>query len=192
MDKLELEKDIIPLRYCVITLIVGVILVTNFFMAARFHFKALDINISIAKARAGNVVNSDIESSEKLAEIYETTGKLLVRVGLGITLLTIGGFFIFSGWNSKTINQESELSLIQPILIKFLEVSKFLFSLKTQKDTFEPIIADWQEEYFEALFKKEIWKARWINIRYTYAFIVAMWQKSPIGDLIEFVRKIAS
>lgn len=70
-------------------------------------------------------------------------------------------------------------------------ISKFSYSVKTQKEVFDPIIADWQEEYFEALFKKEIWKARWINVRYTYAFIVAMWQKSPIGDLIEFVRKIA-
>jgi hypothetical protein len=74
----------------------------------------------------------------------------------------------------------------------FVEISKFLFSAKTQKDTFEPIVADWQEEYFEALHKKEIWKVRWINVRYTYAFIMAMWQKSPLGDLLEYVRKIAS
>jgi len=52
-------------------------------------------------------------------------------------------------------------------------------------------VADWDEEYFEALSNKEIWKARWINMRYTYAFIIAIWQKSPIGDLIEFIRKIA-
>ncbi len=66
-----------------------------------------------------------------------------------------------------------------------------MFSTKTQKEIFEPIVADWQEEYFEALFKKEIWKARWINVRYTYAFLAAMWQKSPIGDLIEFISKFA-
>lgn len=79
-----------------------------------------------------------------------------------------------------------------PLSSNTLKMSSFLCAKKTQKDTFEPIVADWQEEYFEALFKKEIWKARWINIRYTYAFLSAMWQKSPIGDLIEFVRKIAS
>lgn len=71
------------------------------------------------------------------------------------------------------------------------KITSFVFSVKTQKEVFEPTIADWQEEYFEALFKKEIWKARWINVRYTYAFLGAMWQKSPIGDLIEFVSKIA-
>ena len=72
-----------------------------------------------------------------------------------------------------------------------LKITEFLFSAKIQKEIFEPITVDWHEEYFEALFKKEIWKARWMNMRYTYAFFAAMWQKSPIGDLIEFVNKIA-
>ncbi|MGI8883273.1 MAG: hypothetical protein ACR2IA_03405 [Pyrinomonadaceae bacterium] len=79
----------------------------------------------------------------------------------------------------------------KPHTSTLLKTVKFLFSFKTQKEVFEPIVADWQEEYFEALFKKEIWKSRWINVRYTYAFIIAMWQKSPIGDLIEFISKIA-
>jgi len=74
---------------------------------------------------------------------------------------------------------------------KFVKFSDLLYSSKSQKEIFKPIAADWQEEYFEALFKKEIWKARWINVRYTYAFLAAMWQKSPIGDLIEFISKLA-
>jgi hypothetical protein len=72
-----------------------------------------------------------------------------------------------------------------------LKISEFLYSSKTQKEVFEPIVADWLAEYCKALSKKEIWKARWINVRYTYAFLVAMWQKSPLGDLIEFISKIA-
>lgn len=72
-----------------------------------------------------------------------------------------------------------------------LRITHFLYCSKIQKEIFEPIIADWQEEYFEALFKKEIWKARWINVRYTYAFLAAMWMKSPLGDLIEFIMKFA-
>ena len=74
---------------------------------------------------------------------------------------------------------------------KLLVISSFFYSPKNQKEVFEPIVTDLQEEYFEALFKKEIWKARWINLRYTYAFLIAMWQKSPIGDFIEFISKIA-
>ena len=74
---------------------------------------------------------------------------------------------------------------------KLFRLIEFIFSAKTQKEIFEPLCADWQNEYFEALFKKEVWKSRWINVRYTHAFLAAMWQKSPIGDLIEFVIKIA-
>ena len=76
-------------------------------------------------------------------------------------------------------------------LLKLSKLTNFLYSPKNQKEIFEAIIADWQEEYFEALLKKEIWKARWINVRYTCAFLAAMWQKSSIGDLIEFISKLA-
>ncbi len=74
---------------------------------------------------------------------------------------------------------------------KVLRVTDFFYSPRVQKEVFEPIASDWQEEYFQALFNKEIWKARWINVRYTYAFLAAMWKKSPIGDLIEFISKLA-
>lgn len=73
----------------------------------------------------------------------------------------------------------------------WLKLVLFLYSSKDVKEVFEPIASDWQEEYFEVLSKKEIWKTRWINVRYTYAFLLAMWQKSPIGDLIEFILKVA-
>lgn len=82
--------------------------------------------------------------------------------------------------------------LIENVLSeRLLNLSKFLFSQKTVNEVLKPLTSDWQEEYFEALSKKEIWKARWINVRYTYAFLAAMWMKSPIGDLIEFIRKFA-
>jgi len=86
---------------------------------------------------------------------------------------------------------DNRLHIKAPLHIKFSIFSNFLFSNKNQKEVFEPIIADWQKEYFEALSKKEIRKARWINVRHTYAFLIAMCQKSPIGDLIEFISKIA-
>lgn len=93
--------------------------------------------------------------------------------------------------NSLKESQNEKIKLISPLGNKLLMISGFLFSKINQKEVFEAVVADWQEEYFEALFKKEIWKARWINVRYTYAFLAAMWMKSPIGDLIQFVIKIA-
>ena len=56
---------------------------------------------------------------------------------------------------------------------------------------FEPLKLDWQNELLEAKLRNQTWKAMQINIRYSYAFLAAMWQKSPIGDLIEFVSKFA-
>ncbi len=91
----------------------------------------------------------------------------------------------------ETLSMNLSLIALMHCASNFLKISNFLFSTKTQTEVFEPIAADWQEEYFEALFQKEIWKARLINMRYTYAFLTAMWQKSPIGDFIEFISKVA-
>ena len=121
-------------------------------------------------------------------------------VSLGLFHLRLWGFFITFGivafliiglivLHQKINDNNSKIFL--PFSHKSLKITAFFYSGKTQKEVFVPIVADWDEEYFEALSNKEIWKARWINMRYTYAFIIAIWQKSPIGDLIEFIRKIA-
>lgn len=107
-------------------------------------------------------------------------------ITFGIICFLVFGLIILFG---KSILSKS--IIFMPFSSKTLRTTNFLYSPKIQKEVFEPINADWQAEYFEALFKKEIWKARWINVRYTYAFLIAMWQKSPIGDLIEFISKIA-
>jgi hypothetical protein len=108
-----------------------------------------------------------------------TAGKL----GLLATILVVL-YFDFRQRESGTVFSRALFS-------GFSNVTVFLFSSKTQTEVFQPIAADWQEEYCEALFKNEICKARWINIRYTYAFLAAMWMKSPVGDVIEFVMKVA-
>ena len=99
-------------------------------------------------------------------------------VSVGIPNLRLSGFavtvtvlllvFLLIIIFGKNILSKSVVFL--PLSSKYLRTGKFLFSPKTQKEIFEPIVADWQEEYFEALFKKDIWKARWINVRYTNAF----------------------
>lgn len=104
-----------------------------------------------------------------------------------IAPLIIAEFFILG----KILFAAKNVSYSSIYQVKLLTITKFLYSPKTQKETFEKVVADWQTEYFEALSKKEIWKARWLNVRYTYAYFGAMWQKSPVGDLIEFIRKIA-
>jgi hypothetical protein len=53
----------------------------------------------------------------------------------------------------------------------FLIFVDFFYSSKTVENIFLPLVADWRNEYFEALLKGRKWKARWISIRYRYIFI---------------------
>ncbi|MGC2235977.1 MAG: hypothetical protein WA584_07440 [Pyrinomonadaceae bacterium] len=113
---------------------------------------------------------------------------LLINSPLTTILFLLGALMIVSllGYKYYRRNQ-----LAKPKGFFLLKISQIFFDNKEQKEIFVPTVGDWNEEIFEALSKKDIWRARWINVRYTYAFLAAMWQKSPIGDLIEFVTKIA-
>jgi hypothetical protein len=170
--------------------------------------------VNIGVALSGILVSYTIGGSINTIKLttyffYSFFGSLLVPILCSV----LSSVYLWRGKFHKDLKR-SELTFVQGFVLHFLEKSleenetsslikssqlgnkfgnivKFLFGDKNQKEIFEPIVTDWQEEYFEALFKKEMWKARWINVRYTYAFIIAMWQKSPIGDLIEFVSKIA-
>lgn len=50
-DNVRREQDPIPWRYCLLTLVCGLLLVTGFFWAARQHFSAMDFGIKNAKLR---------------------------------------------------------------------------------------------------------------------------------------------
>jgi hypothetical protein len=89
-------------------------------------------------------------------------------------------------------NTSKKSEITSPYRYKWLKITEFSFSAKTQKDTFEPAMADWDEEIFEALQENKDARLFMINLRNTYGYILAMWQKSPIGDLLEYVRKFAS
>lgn len=53
----------------------------------------------------------------------------------------------------------------------FLSFVDFFYSSRTVETIFQPLVADWRNEYFEALMKQRKWKARWISIRYRYSLI---------------------
>ena len=73
----------------------------------------------------------------------------------------------------------------------WLSVTNFLYSKENFESVFKPIVGDWREEAYDAIKFRALWKIRWLHVRYTFIFLTAMWQKSPFGDLIEFVVKIA-
>ena len=76
-------------------------------------------------------------------------------------------------------------------LILLWEIPNMFYSPKTKKMVFEPLKADWQEELTDAKLRGETWKAFEINIRYSFAFLAAIIQKSPLGNLFEFFGKFA-
>ena len=50
-ENVRREQDPIPWRYCLLTLVCGLLLVGGFFWAARQHFSAMDFGIKNAKLR---------------------------------------------------------------------------------------------------------------------------------------------
>lgn len=50
-ESIKREQDPIPWRYCLLTLVCGLLLVVGFFWAARQHFSAMDFGIKNAKLR---------------------------------------------------------------------------------------------------------------------------------------------
>ena len=91
----------------------------------------------------------------------------------------------------ETVSKTISIILSKHCASNLLVITNFLYSHKSQKEVFEPLVAEWQHEYFEDLRNKRFGRAKFTNVRWSYHFLAAMWQKSPIGDLIEFVIKIA-
>jgi hypothetical protein len=50
-ERVKRERDPIPWRYCLLTLVCGLLLVVGFFWAARQHFSAMDLGIKNARLR---------------------------------------------------------------------------------------------------------------------------------------------
>ncbi len=57
---------------------------------------------------------------------------------------------------------------------KSMRLARFCYSAKTIERVFDPIYADFCEEYFAALAAGERWKARWIRFRYYKDFAKAI------------------
>ena len=158
-------------KYFIYNFLLGSATAITFYFAAWCRFNAIDFSL---------------QKEFKIANSYNSLGSDMAI--FGIFFLSI--YFINLYWTFKKIFAEKVNKYDGISSFSLEQIVYFFYSNRIQKEIFEPITADWQKEYFEALSKKEIWKVRWINVRYTYAFIVAMFQKSPIGDLIELIGKL--
>ncbi len=68
-----------------------------------------------------------------------------------------------------------------------LRIVKFFFAPATVEFVFNPLVADWRDEYCAALNDKRPWKARWIGVRYRFSFLMAM----GLSRAFSIVRKLA-
>lgn len=110
---------------------------------------------------------------------------------LGPVISIVAAAFIAAIVVRLSIRSKSrEIKVALPYGSKLLRFAIFLFSPKTQIEIFEPLVSDWQEEYFEAINDKLVWKARWINFRYTYAFFAVVLKKTPVADAIVYLVKL--
>jgi len=90
---------------------------------------------------------------------------------LALTLL--GGILAVAFYGLLRLRMRS-ISIKQAPGSRFRSIVTFLYSQKTVEEVFDPLIADWRFEYFEALDQKRRWKARWISVRYVYSLLMAM------------------
>jgi hypothetical protein len=81
---------------------------------------------------------------------------------------------LFSYWLAQSRFDNSEGTIARAPGQRLLEFSQFFYSKNTLEHVFEPLVADWRFEYFEAKSKKRIWKARWISARYMRALVWSM------------------
>jgi hypothetical protein len=117
--------------------------------------------------------------------------QFLMSLNLGLTIALLGPGFVESSsiilkiaiigslllsasnvhW-AFTYNNGSKIVL--PAGSKLHSFAGFVYSKKTLEMVFLPIISDMRQEYFEALSKNQIWKARWVRVRGTWSFFAAM------------------
>jgi hypothetical protein len=92
--------------------------------------------------------------------------------GLGFYLLTDLSLIYFRNLLKKFLlkSRNTDQYLIKAPGVRLLAIVDFLFRPKTVSLTFEPLIAEWHSEYFEALNQKRKYKARWITFRYRIHF----------------------
>lgn len=134
---------------------------------------------------------ANLQESKKVPEVIvvslgNTEGTLPITFN-PIFLILFFGILLFLKSLKQLIQDHFKY---KPFGTNSLGIIEFLFSDSTVEKTFKPLIADWRFEYFEALNQKRTWKARWISVRYRYAFIKAT-GLSVISSLLNKVLSLS-
>ncbi len=95
------------------------------------------------------------------AESFRFVNTIIV----GVTYIAVIGSFIF---------HPARLRISKTPGSRLTKTARFFYSPKTVKRVFEPIYADFMEEYTVALAAGHRWHARWVCVRYYWSFAKAM------------------
>lgn len=74
---------------------------------------------------------------------------------------------------------------------KLAKCCEFIFSKKDYERIIEPLISDWLEEWTEATIDNNLWKARWLQCRYLFAFcysIISIIGVKTVKTIIEVAK----
>lgn len=93
----------------------------------------------------------------------------------------------------KLLGMETDASMriARPPGSLLATISEFVFSKKTLERVVNPIIADMQAEYCEALAAKRPYKAAWIRVSYCWSFAKALGLYSVLKAVVQVWRKIS-
>ncbi len=96
-EKIRREKDPIPWRYCLLTLVCGVFLVGGFFVAARAHFSSIDFGIKNSTLKKQL---EDLESEKRRLQWLRETALSPTEIKkaakkLGLTEISASSFQTF-------------------------------------------------------------------------------------------------
>lgn len=209
------KEDILKKRVTTITMVVLAPILAFLILAVVGPF-LLQATVSPGRMRIVSDYTPSLDSGVSnvsygfFLDLLSATGQVLMIMALHVGLVTlVENFRVFlrliatpiawlivllikqSGWLKDSGERIRIYETESTLFSGLLKISDFLFSKETQDEIFVPITQDRRVEYNDALLEKRSWKARWVNVRYVYIFIFAMVEASFIGDLIEFIRKIA-
>lgn len=189
-------------------LLSGIVLSAGFIFAASQHFAALEhgyetqrLRVELKKIRDQISANQpSLPASvphiivELPDEVAPSPNSAPSYIPTGPILALILAFFAIVGSLLAVLRFAIEVKLVTNRIARapgarHLILVDFLYSPRTVEETFKPIIADWRLEYFNALAEKRKHKARWISIRYSYRFALAMGLSHAYALIRQIVRR---
>lgn len=108
--KIKRERDPIPWRYCLLTLVCGVFLVGGFFVAARQHFSSIDLSIKNSRLKKQIEDLEDDKRRFLLAKEIALTPSEIKKAAkkIGLTEMTASNIEVYRPGGETSSNSQSE------------------------------------------------------------------------------------